>query len=76
MLVRLNSIVILSDTAHIPNCRLDGNDKFGVGNIALNGTVNDPSLVNISMLSATTLFSNGLNVIGRVCEVPEPRTIG
>jgi len=76
MLVRVNSIVISSDTAHMPNCRLDGSDKFGVGNIALSGTVNDPSLVEISMLSATTLFSSGLNVIGRVCEVPEPSTIG
>jgi len=76
MLVRLNSIVISSETAHIPNRRLDGSDKFGVGNMARKGTVNDPSLVNISMLSATTVFSSGLNVIGKVCEVPEPKTIG
>ena len=72
----LKSTVILSNTAHIPNWRLDGSERFAVGIIALIGIKNDPSPVTISIESANTFLSNGLNVTGNVCEVPEPKTIG
>ena len=72
----LKSTVILSSTEHMPNWRLDGSERFAVGIIALIGIKNDPSPVTISIESANTLFSNGLNVTGSVCEVPEPKTIG
>lgn len=76
MLDRLKSTVIVSSIEHIPNCRLDGSERLGVGNIARIGIRNDPSPVSISIESENTLFSNGLNVTGSVWEVPEPNTIG
>ena len=76
MLDTLKSTLILSNTEHIPNWRLDGSERFAVGSIARIGIKNDPSPVTISIASENTLFSKGLNVTGSVCEVPEPRTIG